>query len=78
MDTSEDDLYAYQREELLALLERLSRSNEPLVVHGIQRMTSDDATRLRHKIRQKSFFSDREKKVLNEAGFNVQALFPNL
>ncbi|MBK8871727.1 MAG: hypothetical protein IPN19_12025 [Elusimicrobia bacterium] len=62
MDTSEDDLYAYQREELLALLERLSRSNEPLVVHGIQRMTSDDATRLRHKIRQKSFFPTGKKK----------------
>lgn len=78
MESANEDLYAYQREELTALLDRLSRSNEPLVVHGVQRMTSDDATRLRHKIRQGSFFSDREKKVLHEAGFNVQALFPKL
>lgn len=78
MSSTDDDLYAYQRDELMALLDRLSRSNEPLIVHGIQRMTSDDATRLKHKIRQGSFFSEREKKALNEAGFNVQSLFPNL
>lgn len=73
-----DDTYAYQREELLLLLRRLSKTNEPLVIHGAVHLSSDDATRLLHKIRQGSHFSERERRALIEAGFDVQALFPTL
>ncbi len=73
-----DDTYAYQREELMALLRRLSRDNEPLVVHGQARLSSDEATRILHKIRQGYAFSRRERAALAEAVFDLDRVFPSL
>jgi hypothetical protein len=83
MDTTpppplEEDTYAYQREELFSLLRRLSKTNEPLLIHGERRLSPDDAARLLHKMRQGTHFSDRERLVLTEAGFNLRELFPKL
>ncbi|MBL8023523.1 MAG: hypothetical protein JNK54_04470 [Elusimicrobia bacterium] len=74
----EVDTYAYQREELLSLLRRLSKTNEPLLIHGVPCLTSDDAARLLHKTRQGTSFSDRERRVLTEAGFDLHNIFPKL
>lgn len=73
-----EDTYAFQREELLALLARLTKKNEPLLIHGVERLSSDDAAHLLHKIRQGSVFSGRERRALTEAGFDLRALFPRL
>jgi hypothetical protein len=71
-----EDTYAYQREELLGLLRRLSKNNESLVIHGLERLSADDAAHVLHKIRQKGVFSNRERRALVDAGFNLSALFP--
>jgi hypothetical protein len=71
-----EDTYAYQREELLGLLNRLSKNYEPLLIHGIERLSADDAANILHKIRQKGVFSGRERRALVDAGFTLSALFP--
>lgn len=73
-----EDTYAFQREELLSLLQRLSKKNESLILHGVERLTADDAAHLLHKIRQGSVFSGRERRALMEAGFDLPSLFPTL
>ena len=73
-----EDTYAFQREELLGLLPRLTKKNESLLIHGVERLTADDAAHILHKVRQGSVFSGRERRALTEAGFDLPALFPNL
>jgi hypothetical protein len=72
-----EDTYAFQREELLTLLQRLSKTNESLVIHGVERLTADDAAHVLHKVRQRSAFSSRERRALTDAGFSLHALFPH-
>ncbi|MBL0059658.1 MAG: hypothetical protein IPP35_11275 [Elusimicrobia bacterium] len=76
--TSAEDVHAYQREELLELLRRLSRENEPLIVHGNERLTSDDAVRILQKIRHGFGFSRRERTALTDAGFDLDSVFPRM
>lgn len=72
------DLYAAQREELLTLLTRLFRGNEPLRVHEVTRLTPDDIARVLSKIRQGYGFSRTERAALTDAGFDLDRLFPDL
>ncbi len=71
-----EDIYAAQREELLALLKGLSRRNEPLVVHGKARLTADDLARVLQKLRHGFGFSRTERSALTDAGFDLDELFP--
>lgn len=73
-----EDIYAFQREELLGLLQRLTKKNESFLIHGVERLTPDEAAHILHKIRQGSVFSGRERRALSEAGFDLPSLFPTL
>ena len=75
-DSGTTDLYAYQRDELLSLLKKLFNAHEPWVVHGAPRLTPDDLARLLFKIRQGYGFSRRERSTMEDAGFQVERLFP--
>ena len=76
-DLQTEDVYAAQREELMALLRRLMKTGESLVVHGEVRLTTDDAAVLLQKFRRGFGFSRKERTALSDAGFNLDALFPD-
>ncbi len=73
---SEPDVYAAQREELMVLLRRMKQSGEPLVVHGENRLSSDDAAVILRKLKRDFAFSRRERLALIDAGFDLEHLFP--
>lgn len=70
------DVYAAQREELLALLQRMKRGGEPLVVHGEARLTADEAAVVLQKLSRRAGFSRKERAALSDAGFDLQRLYP--
>jgi hypothetical protein len=73
-----EDVYAAQRDELLALLKSLLQRNEPLAVHGRPRLSRDGVAALLQKLRNGHPFSGREREALVEAGFSVEKLYPKL
>jgi hypothetical protein len=76
MTDPEEDIYAAQREEFLALLRRMKSTGEPLVVHGQRRLTADDAAAVLQKLGRGFGFSRRERDALSDAGFDLPKLFP--
>jgi len=77
-EVEEEDIYGYQREELLSTLKDCWDRNEPLVVWGKPVLTPDAINRIFQKIKQHYPFSSRERTALQDAGYNIDALFPNL
>lgn len=73
-----EDIYAAQRDELLALLKGCMERNEPLRVHERKVLSQDDIPALLQKLRHKLPFSRREREALADAGFAVARLYPNL
>ena len=73
-----EDLYAYQRSELIDLLKSLANRHQPLVVNGQTLLVADDVYVVMQKINQKHHFSRKEKHALIEAGFDIEQVFPGL
>ena len=71
-----DDTYAAQREEFLELIKSLAADNRSLVVHGEERLTTDDLVRVRQKIKNGYGFSSREVTAFTDAGFLLDKIFP--
>ncbi len=72
------DLYAYQREELIRMLTGLSSGHEHLTVNGEITLWADQIPKVIEKIRQKQHFSRRERQALIAAGFDLDKLYPEL
>ncbi len=72
----QEDIYAYQRSELLDLLKTLADRHEPLVANGEILLRPDDVYVILQKIHNHNHFSRKEKHALTEAGFNLPKLFP--
>ena len=77
LETSED-IYVYQREELLELLRTLASRHEPLVINGEIMLRPDDIYRVLEKLHNRSHFSRKERHALTEAGFNLEQIYPGL
>jgi hypothetical protein len=73
-----EDIYAAQRDELIALLKDCLSKNEPLRVHEKKVLSQDDIPALLQKIKNNLPFSRREREALAEAGFAVPQLYPDL
>ena len=76
IDTPKEDIYAYQRSELLDLLKSLASRHAPLIANGEIVLCPDDVYVVLQKINNRHHFSRREKHALTEAGFNLSQLFP--
>jgi len=70
------DVYAAQREELIALLKSGVANNEPLRVHDKTRLSSDEMAVVLQKVKNGYGFSRKERGALTEAGFALDKLFP--
>ena len=73
-----EDIYGFQRDELLDLLRSLSSRHEPLVIHGNIMLWADDIPRVLEKIKNRNHFSRKERHALMEAGFNLDLLYPGV
>ena len=73
-----EDIYAYQRSELLELLKSLASRHDPLVANGQKLLWPDEIYVILQKINQKHHFSRKERHALIEAGFDLNQLFPGL
>ena len=73
-----EDIYSFQREELLELLRSLSSRHEPLSVHGNILLWADDIPRVLEKMKNRNHFSRKERHALTEAGFNLELMYPGL
>ncbi len=78
MGAKTDDIYAYQRSELLSVLMDCTKRNIPLSGLGEILLRVDEIFTLLHKINQRNHFSRKEQHALVTAGFNPELLFPEL
>lgn len=72
----DQDIYAYQREELMRLLIGLSARHEGLSTRGETLLSAEEIPRIIERIRQRHHFSRKERHALTEAGFDMQHLYP--
>lgn len=73
-----DDIYYAQRQELQELLTSCAKKHAPLVALDRILLKPDEIYTVLHKINQRNHFSDKERRALSEAGFNLGLLFPEL
>lgn len=73
-----DDTYAAQRDELLRLLKTCLDGNGPLRVHEKPVLIPDEIYVILQKIKHSHPFSRKERQALEEAGFQIDKLYPDL